>query len=98
MRMSGVLQNYMLVAHTPVDEHSLDLRVAVTLKVVGSREKTEGLVAIYLDNLKRGFEDDLKIWENKIYRDPAVLCDGDGPIGKLRKWYRQFYEPRPQNQ
>lgn len=91
MRMDGLLQNYMLLAHTPVEPNLLDLRMAVTLKVVGNREKTEGYVAGYLANLKRGFEDDIRIWENKIYRDPPVLCDGDGPIGKLRKWYRQFY-------
>jgi len=91
MRMDGALQNYMLFAHTPVSENSLDLRMAVMLKIVGDRNKTEGYVAGYLDNLKKGFEDDMKIWEHKIYREPALLCDGDGPIGKLRKWYRQFY-------
>ncbi|HEX4458900.1 MAG TPA: Rieske 2Fe-2S domain-containing protein [Polyangia bacterium] len=93
MRMDGLLKNYMLFTHTPIDENTLDLRLAVTLKVVGDRKRTEGYVAGYLDNLRRGFEDDIKIWEAKIYRDPAVLCDGDGPVGALRKWYRQFYTP-----
>jgi 3-ketosteroid 9alpha-monooxygenase subunit A len=91
MRMDGALQNYMLFGHTPVDGNSLDLRMAVMLKIVGDRNKTQGFMAKYLDNLKKGFEDDIRIWENKIYRDPAVLCDGDGPIAQLRKWYRQFY-------
>jgi 3-ketosteroid 9alpha-monooxygenase subunit A len=93
--MDGALQNYMLLAHTPVDENELDLRLAVTLKIVGDRARTEGYVGQYLANLKSGFEDDIRIWENKIYRDPALLCDGDGPIGKLRRWYRQFYERPP---
>ena len=91
MRMDGVLQNYMLFAHTPVGENSLDLRLAVSIKIVGDRKTTEGYVGMYLDNLRKGFEDDIKIWENKIYREPALLCDGDGPIGRLRRWYRQFY-------
>jgi 3-ketosteroid 9alpha-monooxygenase subunit A len=93
MRMDGALQNYMLITHTPVEDNALDLWMQVTLKIVGSRERTESITGLYLDNLKRGFEDDIRIWENKIYREPALLCDGDGPIGKLRKWYRQFYEP-----
>src|SRR5579863_2230113 len=76
MRMDGLMQNYMLFAHTPVGENQLDLRMAVMLKVLGDRKKTEGYVGLYLDNLKRGFEDDIKIWENKIYREPALLCDG----------------------
>jgi len=56
------------------------------------------LVELYMNNLKAGFEDDLRIWENKLYRETPVLCDGDGPISQLRRWYRQFYvqpeEPR----
>jgi 3-ketosteroid 9alpha-monooxygenase subunit A len=94
MHMDGALQNYMLVAHTPVDEGHLDLRLAVTLKIVGSRARTEGYVKGYMDNLRLGFEDDLRIWEHKRYVDPPALCEGDGPIGRLRRWYRQFYGPK----
>ena len=32
--------------------------------------------------------------ENKVYRDRPQLCDGDGDLGMLRRWYEQFYEPR----
>jgi 3-ketosteroid 9alpha-monooxygenase subunit A len=95
MRMDGALQNYMLIGHTPVDANTLVLRMGVTLKIVGDRKRTEGYVAGYLKNLKAGFEDDIRIWENKIYRDPAMLCDGDGPVALLRKWYRQFYAAPP---
>jgi 3-ketosteroid 9alpha-monooxygenase subunit A len=91
MKMDGLLSNYMMAAHTPINENELDLRLSVTLKVVGNRAKTEGYVGMYLDNLKAGFEDDLHIWENKIYRDPPLICEGDGPIGHLRRWYKQFY-------
>ena len=91
MRMDGALQNYMLIAHTPNDTQTLDLRMGVMLKVVGSRAKTEGYVAQYLANLKAGFEDDIRNWETKLYRETPMLCDGDGPISQLRRWYRQFY-------
>ena len=91
MRMSGIFDNYMLVAHTPISQTELDLRLGVSLKLAGDRQKTEALVALYMNNLKSGFEDDLRIWENKLYRETPVLCDGDGPITQLRRWYRQFY-------
>ncbi len=96
MNFDGALKNVMLFVHTPVDENNVDLRLLLTLKIVGSKEKTEGIVKSYMDNLRSGFEDDIRIWEHKIYRDPAMLCEGDGPIGKLRKWYRQFYGPPQQ--
>ena len=43
------------------------------------------------ENLKLGFHQDIAIWENKLFRDVPVLCDGDGPINMVRKWYSQFY-------
>jgi 3-ketosteroid 9alpha-monooxygenase subunit A len=92
MSMNGALSNFMLIAHTPIDENSLDLRMAVTIKVVGGdREKTAGWVGQYMKNLKDGFEDDIRIWENKVFRDRPLLAEGDGPIGPLRRWYKQFY-------
>ncbi|TXS95840.1 Rieske 2Fe-2S domain-containing protein [Parahaliea maris] len=39
-----------------------------------------------------GFEAvDMIIWNNKKYRPQPLLCDGDGPIFKFRKWFSQFY-------
>ena len=61
------------------------------LRIVKDRDTTQGFMKTYLENVKTGFEDDLRIWEHKVYRDPPVLCDGDGPIGKMRRWYRQFF-------
>ncbi|KAH8098757.1 chlorophyllide a oxygenase [Aureococcus anophagefferens] len=34
---------------------------------------------------------DVFVWSNKRFRDKAVLVQGDGPLPKLRKWFRQFY-------
>ena len=31
------------------------------------------------------------VWSNKRFRDKACLVNGDGPLPKLRKWFRQFY-------
>jgi 3-ketosteroid 9alpha-monooxygenase subunit A len=63
-----------------------------------SGQDMDALTALYMTNLKSGFEDDIRIWENKLYRDVPVLCDGDGPITQLRRWYRQFYTAPEQPQ
>ena len=34
---------------------------------------------------------DFKIWQNKRYLSPPMLAEGDGPVGKYRRWARQFY-------
>jgi 3-ketosteroid 9alpha-monooxygenase subunit A len=90
-RMNGVLRAILVNAHTPIDEGSLDLRFGVMLAIIGSEAKTRVFAEKYAENLKLGFHQDIAIWENKRFRDVPVLCDGDGPIMKLRKWYAQFY-------
>ena len=44
-----------------------------------------------LDNLRNQVEQDIPIWNHKIYREQPILCDGDGPITQYRKWFSQFY-------
>lgn len=87
--MRGVLHSHLLLAHTPIDAHTLDLRFAVMLERAGP--KTEQFAQLYVDNLRLGFHEDIAIWEHKVYRTSPKICDGDGPIGKLRRWYRQFF-------
>jgi len=87
--MDGVLKSILLLAHTPIDEQSLDLRFAVSLERSGPR--TEQFAEFYAENLRLGFHEDIQIWEHKVYRERPRICDGDGPIGRLRTWYRQFY-------
>ncbi|MEO1271577.1 MAG: Rieske 2Fe-2S domain-containing protein [Myxococcota bacterium] len=97
-KMEGVLSSRLVNAHTPIDENSLDLRFAVSLKIMGNAEKTRTFAQMYCDNLRNGFHEDIDIWENKLYRDTPVLCAGDGPIIKLRTWYQQFFQPSSTDQ
>jgi 3-ketosteroid 9alpha-monooxygenase subunit A len=93
--MEGVMKSFLFNAHTPIDEHSLHLRFGVSLRVLPKyRDRMAEFSGRYVSNLTLGFEQDIRIWENKLYRNRPTLCDGDGPIGKLRRWYRQFYAPR----
>ncbi len=88
--MDSYLENRLLLAHTPIDESTLHLRFGVSLKIAADKPM-DAFTKGYIDNLTTGFHEDIAIWENKAYRARPVLCDGDGPIGKLRRWYKQFY-------
>jgi 3-ketosteroid 9alpha-monooxygenase subunit A len=35
--------------------------------------------------------EDVKIWKNKTRIDNPLLCEEDGPVYQLRRWYEQFY-------
>ncbi len=93
--MDSALPNRLINAHTPIDAHSLHLRFGVMLKKVAADDKMARYSDGYLRNLQSGFGEDVQIWENKAWRDRPMLCDGDGAIGALRRWYRQFYPDAP---
>jgi 3-ketosteroid 9alpha-monooxygenase subunit A len=91
--MRGVLESRMVNTHTPIDEDHLHLRFAVMLPKLGPQDRMAAISKAYIDNLRTGFHEDIAIWEHKRWREPPVLCRGDGPIGPLRRWYAQFYAP-----
>lgn len=45
-----------------------------------------------ISEMMRTYHEDMQIWESKEYLPHPVLCDGDGAIIKLRRWYAQFFD------
>lgn len=78
-------------AHTMIDPRRLHLRFGVLLRDPGDPAMGERFQRAYVADLQRGFEEDIAIWTHKIFSEEPLLCDGDGPIMKLRRWYAQFY-------
>jgi phenylpropionate dioxygenase-like ring-hydroxylating dioxygenase large terminal subunit len=85
---------------TPLDEERV--RIQVGLRINKDKIKLPSplrylvLKLIEKQNRKillQNFEEDRPIWENKKYREPPILCEGDGPIIYLRTWMKQFYTP-----
>ena len=53
----------------------------------GNRE----IAAMHIEHVMANIDEDTRIWDYKIYQEKPTLCDGDGPIMKYRKWFKQFY-------
>lgn len=75
---------------TPIDEQTLQMRFNFSLPKAQTEEHTLFAHA-FRDEIVRQVNQDIPIWENKVYLDEPTLCDGDGPIAKYRKWFSQFY-------
>ena len=90
-RFTGLVETLLVNSVTPIDEEQVDVRFAFLIRRVSDRGTTETIAALYVAEIERQLEQDIPIWENKIYIKPPILSDGDGPIGKYRKWCRQFY-------
>jgi len=79
----------LLNTHTMIDSTKLHLWFGVKIQ---KSKHSQRFIDAYVTDVREGFLQDVAIWEHKKWRDNPVLCDGDGPIMKLRKWYSQFYE------
>jgi 3-ketosteroid 9alpha-monooxygenase subunit A len=75
---------------TPVEADLLEFRFACSVPRADA-EKNSAITSLILDNAYEQVNQDIPIWENKIYRNDPILCDGDGPIAQYRKWFQQFY-------
>lgn len=94
--MAGEYPSIILIAHTPVEDGVVRVWHGLLVKV-GNATPTEediGLARAYQDASLAAFSQDFEIWSNKRPCFNPLAVRGDGPIGKVRIWYRQFYNPR----
>jgi 3-ketosteroid 9alpha-monooxygenase subunit A len=89
-RFSGLFDTLMLGVVTPINAGQMHLRFAFTQRK-GLNETQQLMANGLVEEIARQVEQDIPIWNNKIYRPEPNLCDGDGPIAQFRKWFSQFY-------
>lgn len=89
-RFTGALNIVLMGLATPISASQMRLDFAFA----EPKEMTDAermLANFTKAEIKKQAENDMPIWEHKIYLDTPTLCDGDGPIHQFRKWFRQFY-------
>ncbi len=77
----------MFQTHTPVES----LRQRVTFRWFASRRVPRILTSYVVGNWISQWRQDVEVWKRKIYRKRPLWLADDGPLGKMRSWYRQFY-------
>ncbi|HKY58479.1 MAG TPA: Rieske 2Fe-2S domain-containing protein [Aeromicrobium sp.] len=90
----GFLTEVILInCHIPTGPSSFTLQYGIAVKKPeGLDEKTTDYIARkYADSFGDGFLQDVAIWENKVPIQNPLLCEEDGPVYQLRRWYEQFY-------
>lgn len=87
--MDAVLIN----CHYPVTPTSFVLQWGIMVKKSTgmSDEMANAVAASIADGVAVGFKQDVEIWQNKTKIENPLLCEEDGPIYQLRRWYEQFY-------
>ena len=89
---SHPMKVHLLVSHIPIDMYHFIINFGVMLKKDPNASEAENKAALEAYNQKNleSFHQDVAIWNNKCIIDNPLMCDGDGPIHLVRKWYSQF--------
>ncbi|HUH38261.1 MAG TPA: hypothetical protein VL027_09990, partial [Spongiibacteraceae bacterium] len=87
------MTTHLLVSHVPVNTGEFHINLGVMMRKNPSlnEEQNRAMVETYTRLTIESFQQDVEIWDNKVLIDNPILCDGDGPINMVRKWYAQFY-------
>jgi hypothetical protein len=89
--MTGLVDTLLTGTQTPIDEDEVDVHFNFMVKKTSGADIARGIGKAWLKEVVRQLEQDRPIWEHKVQHENPLLCDGDGPIGVLRRWSRQFY-------
>jgi 3-ketosteroid 9alpha-monooxygenase subunit A len=89
----GEIETVLINCHYPVSSTSFVLQWGVMVKKPQgmSDEQATGMAAMFAQGVEQGFLQDVEIWRNKTKIDNPLLCEEDGPVYQLRRWYEQFY-------
>ncbi len=91
INFDAMAEGLIFLCFTPVDGEMIDARMVIGLKKLPDEGMTRFVGELVVKDVVRQFEEDIQIWKHKIYRAQPVLCEGDGPIGLVRRWSKQFY-------
>jgi nitrite reductase/ring-hydroxylating ferredoxin subunit len=91
VRFSGLIDTLLVTAITPIDDEYVDARFFFKVKKLPNEAATQMVGTGFVDELSRQVDQDITIWENKIYVEEPVYGQHDGPIAAFRSWASQFY-------
>ncbi|MGE2772959.1 Rieske 2Fe-2S domain-containing protein [Rhodococcus sp. 1.20] len=91
--LSGDHNIVLINCHYPISSTSFLLQYGVIAKKPDNvpQEVGDQIADAVADGVAIGFEQDVEIWKNKSRIENPLLCEEDGPVYQLRRWYNQFY-------
>lgn len=90
VRFSGIYDTILLASVTPVEPEKTRAMYAFLQPKATEDSLGQTVGKAIIANICQQMEEDQIIWDRKQYFEKPLLCDGDGPFAKYRRWYSQF--------
>jgi 3-ketosteroid 9alpha-monooxygenase subunit A len=87
------VETVLINTHYPISKNAFVLQYGVKAKKLPGLDQAMAntIAGKFARSFKIGFEQDVAIWQNKVRIENPLLCEEDGPVYQLRRWYEQFY-------
>ena len=92
VRHRGLGRSCTLLTVTPIDGEFVDARYTFFVLTDAETGEMSRMGLGFARDFCKQIEQDIPIWESKIYRDRPQLARGEGAITEFRSWARQSYE------
>jgi 3-ketosteroid 9alpha-monooxygenase subunit A len=95
-KMTGQHDTHMIICHTPIEDGVIKVWHALLVQGAHPAATAEDVAVAraYQEASRAAFSQDADVWMNKRACIQVLQLPTDGPFGKVRTWYRQFYNPR----
>ncbi len=94
--LEGELPALMLITHTPIEDGKVRMWHALMVQSADPAQPEKGvaIARAYQEASRSTLAQDLELWNAKKAIIQPLIIPKDGPVGKVRQWYSQFYQPR----
>jgi nitrite reductase/ring-hydroxylating ferredoxin subunit len=92
-RFRGIIDLCMVDWCVPIDYERIENHKGYLVSRKDGERKVETVGRALVRELVHQMDQDIAIFEKKIFVPRPALVEGDGPIMKFRRWAAQFYEP-----
>jgi len=95
-RMNGYYNSLMMICHTPIEDGQVRAWHGLMVEPPNfpMNDDDKAAVPAFQEGSKMALLQDFDVWANKAPCLSIMQVVGDGPFGKARLWYKQFYNPR----
>ncbi len=90
VNFSGLYETVLMANVTPVSREHARAFYAFIQPTKDDTGFGGKIAQAIIANICQQMEEDRIIWKHKQYLEKPLLCDGDGPFAKFRRWYGQF--------
>lgn len=91
VRFEGICETLLLACIIPVDQDKLQVRYLYTQPKSQIEGPMAGLARAIIADVNKQMDQDKVVWDRMKFLPTPLICEGDGPIPKFRKFYSRYY-------